>query len=186
VALVDGIVELASRQHGYVTTDDVRQAGLDPHTLRALTAAGRAEQRARGLYRINAIPRRAHDEYAEAVLLTYGQGALGGEAALDLWDLADVNPRRIHVAVPRSFRTVRAHPGVVLVKRDLRDDDIEEVDDIRVVSPAVAIEMALTGGVAGSLVEQAIVAARRRELIGERRAARLLTDLDDHQKGIRR
>lgn len=184
--LVDHIVELASRQHGYVTTDDVRQAGLDPQALRALAAAGRAEQRARGLYRLHAIARRAHDEYAEAVLLAYGRGALGGEAALDLWELADVNPRRVEVAVPPRFRTTRAHPGVVFVAREFGVDDVNEVDDIRVVSPATAIDMALAADVDGSLVEQAIVRARRQDLVGERRAARLLVELDDRQRGLSR
>lgn len=181
----DPLLEVAVQQHGYVTTEDARRAGVDPQRLRAMAMRGRAEQRARGLYRLTAVPRRPHDEYAEAVLLGGADAVLGGEAALDLWGLADVNPRQIEVVVPPAARVRRQHPDLVFVHRALATDDVDEVEDIPVVAPPVAISMAMAGGIDGTLVEQAITTAQRRGLIGSRTAARLLVELDDHQRARR-
>ncbi|CAG4928657.1 MULTISPECIES: type IV toxin-antitoxin system AbiEi family antitoxin domain-containing protein [Acidithrix] len=181
---LDVLLEIAIQQHGYVTVADARRVGVDPQRLRALALRGRAEQRERGLYRISLVPHRPHDNYAEAVLLGGDHGALAGEAALDLWDLADVNPRRIEVIVPPGLRIRRIRKDIVFLRRDVPRDQIDEVDDIRVVSPSLAIEIAMDEGVDGSLIDQAITNASRRELIGTRRAARLLAALDDKERGL--
>ncbi len=182
---LDVLLEVAIQQHGYVTVQDARRVGVDPQRLRALALRGRAEQRERGLYRISLVPHRPHDDYAEAVLLAGDHGVLAGEAALDLWDLADVNPRRIEVIVPPGLRIRRIRKDVVFLRKDIPRDQIDEVDDIRVVSPSLAIEIAMDEGVDGSLIDQAITKASRRELIGARRAAKLLAALDDKEKGAK-
>lgn len=184
MTVLDVLLEVAIQQHGYVTVEDARRVGVDPQRLRALALRGRAEQRERGLYRISLVPHRPHDDYAEAVLLAGDHGVLAGEAALDLWDLADVNPHRIEVIVPPGLRIRRIRKDVVFLRRDIPRDQIDEVDDIRVVSPSLAIEVAMDEGVDGSLIEQAITKANRRELIGTRRAARLLAALDDKERGL--
>ncbi len=71
------------------------------------------------------------------------------------------------------------------MRKDIPSDQIDEVDDIRVVSPSLAIEIAIDEGVDGSLIDQAITKASRRELIGARRAAKLLAALDDKEKGAK-
>lgn len=185
VSSVDPLLEVAVQQHGYVTTEDARRVGVDPQRLRAMALRGRAEQRVRGLYRLTAVPHRPNDEYAEAVLLGGADAVLGGEAALDLWGLADVNPRRIEVVVRPMARVRRQRAGVVFVHRALATDDVDDVDDIPVVTSPVAIRMAVAGGVDGTLVEQAITTAQRKGLIGSRTAARLLVELDDHQRDRR-
>jgi len=182
---LDVLLEVAIQQHGYVTVEDARRAGVDPQRLRALALRGRAEQRERGLYRISLVPHRPHDDYAEAVLLAGDHGVLAGEAALDLWDLADVNPHRIEVMVPPGLRIRRIRQDVVFLRRDITRDQIDEVDDIRVVSPSLAIEVAMDEGVDSSLIDQAITKASRRELIGARSAAKLLAALDDKEKGAK-
>ena len=184
MTVLDVLLQVAIHQHGYVTVEDARRVGVDPQRLRALALRGHAEQRERGIYRISLVPHRPHDDYAEAVLLAGDHGVLAGEAALDLWELADVNPRRIEVIVPPGLRIRRIRKDVIFLRRDLPRDQIDEVDDIRVVSPSLAIEVAMAEGVDGSLIEQAITKASRRELIGTRRAARLLVALDDKERGI--
>jgi len=77
--------------------------------VRKLAAAGRADHRARGIYRLTAIPVTARDEYHEAVL--WAGAAVAGEAALALWDLADVNPRHIDVVIPAGRRLRRHDAG---------------------------------------------------------------------------
>jgi predicted transcriptional regulator of viral defense system len=44
----DRLVERAAEQHGYVTTRDARELGIDPTQLRLLAARGRLERTGRG------------------------------------------------------------------------------------------------------------------------------------------
>lgn len=96
--------EIAHDNYGYVTTGMAAQAGVPAVELPKLAARGGLENVAYGLYRVLDIPPTAYDQFAEA-LLRVGEGAyLHGESVLALFGLADVNPRRIKVAVRRRAR----------------------------------------------------------------------------------
>ena len=97
--------ELALDRYGYVTTKDAVIAGVPAIELPKLAARGGLQNVAYGLYRVPDVPVTALDQFAEA-LLRAGDGAyLHGESVLALLGLADVNPRRIKVAVPRRARS---------------------------------------------------------------------------------
>lgn len=97
--------EIALDHYGYVTTKDASEAGVPPVELPKLAARGGLVNVAYGLYRVTDIPPTAYDQFAEA-LLRAGPGAyLHGESVLALFNLADVNPRKIKVAVPRRVRS---------------------------------------------------------------------------------
>jgi predicted transcriptional regulator of viral defense system len=179
----DELIWLAAEQHGWVRTDDAEAAGINPAYLRKLAAAGKAEHRAYGLYRMNAIPPTPLDEYHEAVLRTRGEGAVAGDAALALWELADVNPRTIDVVMWAGQRMRPKLPRHIRVRqRRLTPDQIEHVDGIPVLAPPVAIANAIDDGIEGGLAAQAIATARRRELIGQVEEARLLVRLADRNR----
>lgn len=113
--------EIALDHYGYVTTKDAAEAGVPTVELPKLAARGGLVNVAYGLYRVPDIPPTAYDQFAEA-LLRAGEGAyLHGESVLALFGLADVNPRRIKVAVPRRARP-KLPPFVELtqVKEDVR------------------------------------------------------------------
>ncbi len=96
--------EIALDHYGYVSTKLAVKAGVPAVELPKLAARGGLENVAYGLYRVPDIPTTAYDQFAEA-LLRAGDGAyLHGESILALHRLADVNPRRIKVAVPRRAR----------------------------------------------------------------------------------
>lgn len=100
----DVVREIALDQYGYVTTRDAAEAGVPAGELPKLAARGGLENIAYGLYRIPDVRPTEFDQFAEA-LLRVGEGAyLHGESVLALFGLADVNPRRIKVAVPRRAR----------------------------------------------------------------------------------
>ena len=48
----DRLVERAAETHGYVTTRDARELGIDPTQLRLLAARGRLKRTGRGVYRV--------------------------------------------------------------------------------------------------------------------------------------
>lgn len=96
--------EIALDHYGYVTTKAAAKAGVPAVELPKLAARGGLDNVAYGLYRVADIPTTAYDQFAEA-LLRAGEGAyLHGESVLALFGLADVNPRRIKVAVRRRAR----------------------------------------------------------------------------------
>ena len=55
--------------------------------------------------RFSTVPFDEQTELMEAVLWAKGRGLIAGESGLLLWDLADVSPRQIHIAVPPGWRT---------------------------------------------------------------------------------
>lgn len=100
----DVVRKIALDHYGYVTTSQVAEAGVPTIELPKLAARGGLENVAYGLYRVSDIPPSPFDQFAEA-LLRAGEGAyLHGESVLALLGLADVNPRRIKVAVHRRTR----------------------------------------------------------------------------------
>lgn len=127
----DQVVERAAEHHGYVTTRDARDLGIDPTQLRLMAARGRLERIGRGAYRVPILPRGEHDDLAAAVAWTLGRGVVSHESALVLYHLSDVNPSGIHLTVPRD-NYPRAAGGDLyrLHRRALDATDITEVNGI--------------------------------------------------------
>jgi predicted transcriptional regulator of viral defense system len=176
----DRLVECAVEQHGYVTTRDARNLGIDPTQLRLLAGRGRLEHVGRGVYRVLVLPRSEHDEFAAAVAWTLGRGVISHESALALHDLADVNPPRIHLTVPRNNHPRAAGGELCAVhRRELPGEDIIWVDGIPVTTVARTIVDCIA---AGTDLYQLRAAIDRAEAAGSLRrtvAARLRAALDD-------
>lgn len=180
MTVLERLIGWAAEQHGFVRTADAAEMGVNPAAMRKLAAAGRLEHRGWGLYRVVAFPSTRHDEFHEAVLWANGVGIVGGEAALMLWDLADINPHKIEIIVPPNYQPRRqGHERYKTRRRKLADADIETVDNIPVLAVRVAIADAIKAGVAGELIEQAITNARGRRLIGSVTESRLRVQLAD-------
>jgi hypothetical protein len=96
--------QIALDHYGYVTTKNAVEAGVPAVELPKLAARGGLENISYGLYRVPDMTPTANDQFAEA-LLRVGEGAfIHGESVLALFGLADVNPRKIKVAVSRRAR----------------------------------------------------------------------------------
>lgn len=180
MTVLERLIEQAAEQHGFVRTADAAEMQVNPAAMRKLAAAGRLEHRGWGLYRVVAFPSTRNDEFHEAVLWANGVGVVGGESALALWDLADVNPRKIEIIVPPNYEPRRkGHERYKTRRRKIADADIETVDNIPVLTARVAIADAVKAGIAGKLIEQAITNARARKLIGIVTESRLRVQLAD-------
>jgi len=185
MAIWDRLVELAAGKHGYVTTRDAREIGVDPAQLRILTARGRLERAGRGVYRVPVLPRGEHDDLAAAVAWTLGRGAISHESALALHGLADVNPSRIHLTVPRDNHP-RAAGGELyrLHRRDLRATDITSVDAIPVTTVARTIRDCLDTGTDPYQLRTAIERAQAEGTLRRSPAAELRAALDERATGL--
>lgn len=161
------LFEVAADQYGFVTQTDAIDAGYSETALRDMARRGAITRTGWGLYRFNAFPAHPLDQYMEATLWPRpAAGVLSHDTALDLHDLCDVNPGKLHVTVPKRWRTNRAIPTLyVLHRRDLAPQDMTYHEGIQIVTPARAILDGIEENLRGDLVEQAIETARRRGLV---------------------
>ncbi|MCX6408529.1 MAG: hypothetical protein NTV28_16575 [Propionibacteriales bacterium] len=129
----DVVREIALDQYGYVTTKQAAEAGVPAVELPKLAARGGLENVAYGLYRVLDVPPSAFEQFAEA-LFRAGEGSyLHGDSVLALLGLADVNPRRIRVAVRKRARPkLPAFIELTLVKRDVVTTRYEGLESQRV------------------------------------------------------
>ena len=182
----DRLVELAAERHGYVTTRDAREIGVDPVQLRLLAARGRLERAGRGVYRVPVLPRGEHDDLAAAVSWALGRGVISHESALALHALADVNPSRIHLTVPRDNHP-RAAGGELyrLHRRDLDATDITAVDAIPVTTVARTIRDCLNTGTDPYQLRAALDRAEAEGTLRRAPAAELRAALDQPATGLK-
>lgn len=164
--------------NGFVTTRDADDLGVPARYLQVLKHRGTLEAISRGVFRFPDVPAGPLDEYKAATLwpLTV-EGVLTHSTALDLHDLCDINPTRIDVTVPKSFRTTRPVPEVMrLHKADLPTEDLTWHEGLRIATAPGAIHGAIDQGVGWNLIEQAIDNGRRRGRLtqAEARALRAL------------
>jgi hypothetical protein len=86
---------------------------------------------------------------------------------LSFYDLSDLNPAKLHMTVPTSFRRSSEIPGVlVLHYADLPESDVRTVQGFKITRPLRAIlDLIEAGTVERNFIRQAITQAVDRGLI---------------------
>ena len=105
-----------------VTPRDAEAVGASEAALRRMARRGTLERRGLGIY---AIPQLAADrlgQYQEALLWVREPGALSHDTALDLHDLCDINPVKVHVTVAPGTRLRRRLPAWLVVHHGPLDE----------------------------------------------------------------
>jgi predicted transcriptional regulator of viral defense system len=176
-ALYNRLADFAAENYGYLTTEKVEEAGIDPHRLVELARRGQLERRAQGLYRLPLIPPTPVDAYREATLWPRGiEGVISHATALDLYGLGDANPAKIHLTLPRRHRPRRKIPRqYVLHHEDLTPEAIRLYEGIPVVTPAMALRQSQKLG--SALLRGAIADGLRRGLLREAEAEEIRDEL---------
>lgn len=160
------LFEIAAGRNGFVTTDDAKQIGATAQALVDMHRHGQLDRVGHGVYRFNAFPVGPLDELMQATLWPRGLGTISHDSALDLWDLCDVNPAKIHVTVPKRARIRRATPALYEIHvRDLEPADVTRHEGIPVVTPLRAIVDGIARHLDARLVDQAVGNARARGLL---------------------
>jgi predicted transcriptional regulator of viral defense system len=172
------LAELAADRFGLVTLADTRAVGYRDSSVAQMARRGRLERVSQGVYRIPFMPGGRLGPYMEAALWPVGvRGVLSHETALDLWEVGDVNPAKIHVTVPGAHRTQREVPASYVVHReDLAAVEVGEIEGVPVVTLERAIRDSAADGVGLDLIEQAVRNGRDRGLLTAEQAAALTTD----------
>ena len=174
------LLECAEAQHGYITAAQAAAEGIDYRTLGMMARRGVVERLSRGVYRLSQYPPFRHGQYMEATLWPQDgvQAVLSHESALEFHSLSDVNPNRIHITLPRSYRIRRKIPSHLMVHREaLHAGDVEVVDGIRVTTPFRGVQDCIRGHLGPRLIRQAIADGRRRGKLTQRQAGELEREL---------
>jgi predicted transcriptional regulator of viral defense system len=172
------LAERAAENFGYLTGEDAHALGVPVGTLNALSRRGQLERVAHGIYRVPLIPPSRLDQYMLATLWPDGRGQISHESALELYGMSDINPPKIHITVPASYRTHREIPSLyVLHHEDLAAADQESFEGIAVVSATKAIRQANEKHMRPSLLAQAIDDGVRNGWLRRREADQLRADV---------
>lgn len=169
------LFEIAEDNYGFVTTSQAIEIGVSRHRLADLARLGTIQRVAYGVYRIVDFPATQLDSYFEATLWPQGvRGVLSHETALDLWDLCDVNPAKVHITVPRSHRVRRQVPALYVLHHDDFDPtDLDNFEGIPITAVERTLRDCITAGSRHDLIEQAIANAVERRAITAATADRL-------------
>lgn len=157
-AAFNQLADLAADQYGFVSQQDAQQLGIKPMTLVRMSEQGTLERRGHGLYRLRYFPVSPLDSYMEATLWPRGtRGVLSHETALQLYELSDVNPSKIHLTVPREHRIRREIPALYRIHHEtLADEDVTFHEGMPIVTPAHAIRQSHAAHLGPALIGQAI------------------------------
>lgn len=114
---------VAFRQAGYFTAAQAKDLGYSYQAQKHHADSGNWVRVDRGLFRLPAWPAAAEDSYVRWVLWSRGRGVISHDSALVVHDLADANPRRVHLTVGEDFHA--RDEAVALHVAALADGDVE-------------------------------------------------------------
>jgi predicted transcriptional regulator of viral defense system len=184
---LDRLREVALDQHGYVTSVQALAEGVPRTELSKMVRRGRLDRVAHGVYQVPQVVMGRYAPYMLAVLWTGApEACLSHETALQAWEISDINPDRIHVAVAKHRRIKRqGGQGYVIHHCDLTPEQVTWWEQIRITNVPTTIEQCIDWGVPTYLIKQALQRAGRTSLLLAPDRERLATGLEARDYGKR-
>lgn len=168
----DLLFEIADRQQGYFTTRQALECGFYDSHFKRYIASGEWIKVRRGQYRLARYPLADRPDLIEWILWSCNkkgeiQGVWSHETALDLYELCDIMPAKLHMTVPKHFRKSIAIPPVLkLYFAELQENDWVEQQGYRVTTPIkTLLDLAETRQISDELLEQAVCEGRKKGLL---------------------
>ena len=171
---ITALFESAEGQQGYFTAKQAATAGYLLGSQAHHVKAGNWIRVERGIYRLARFPQSAEEQFVIYSLWSRNragepQGVYSHQTALSIHELSDVNPAKLHMTIPPTFRRSAAVPKVLVLHRAvLGDKDIEERQGFAVTRPLrTIVDLVVAESVPRDIVEQALTEGRQRGLITE-------------------
>lgn len=185
------LFEYAEGQQGYFTAKQAETAGFDAKNHHYHVRAGNWVRECRGVYRLARFPIAEHPDMVAWSLWSRDrtdkpQGVYSHETALSVYGLSDLNPPKLHMTVPPTFRRNAPIPGVLVLHRGrLHDDEVEGRQGFRVTRPLKTIaDLAAAGDISEDAIRQAVREALQRGLITRAKLAAAVRIAGDVRKKI--
>lgn len=174
----DNLFEIADRQQGYFTSQQAEKCGFSRSNFHFKLRSGEWLKEQRGIYRLARYPVSERPELVLWALWSRDkkgipQGVWSHETALDIHELSDMMPAKMHLSVPTRFRRRIEIPKTLYLHfTDLIASDIETRQGFKVTTPLrTLIDIINEGTAPQELVIQAIREALQRGLISREQLA---------------
>src|SRR5688572_4936181 len=104
----DRLFEVADRQQGFFTSQQAENCGFHRSHFRRFLDSGEWVKEIRGIYRLSRYPILDRPELVLWTLWSRNkqgesQGVWSHETALDIYEITDVMPAKMHMTVPTEF-----------------------------------------------------------------------------------
>ncbi|WP_194847927.1 type IV toxin-antitoxin system AbiEi family antitoxin domain-containing protein [Candidatus Neptunochlamydia vexilliferae] len=166
------LFEIADRQQGYFTAKQAEACGYARSNFHLRLSSGEWLQEGRGIYRLGRYPVTDRPELVLWSLWSRNrkddpQGVWSHETALDIHELSDVMPAKMHMTVPPNFRRRVEIPNLLYLHRGiLEKSDVEERQGYKVTTPLKTLMDVIDAGtVADNFIFQAAHQAIERGMI---------------------
>jgi predicted transcriptional regulator of viral defense system len=176
----DALFEIAEGQQGYFTAKQAADAGYQLGSQAHHVKSGNWVRVERGIYRLAHFPQAAEEQLVIYSLWSRNragepEGVYSHQTALSIYELSDVNPAKLHMTVPTTFRRNAKTPKILVLHRARLDGkDIEQRQGFAVTRPLRSVaDLAAAESVSRDVIEQALAEARQRGLIAVRDVAEL-------------
>lgn len=168
----DYLFEIADRQQGYFTAGQAKECGYYDSHFQRYISSGEWTRMGRGLYRLSRYPISDRPDLIEWSLWSRNkqgeiQGVWSHETALDLYELCDIMPAKLHLTIPHNFRKSIPIPSILkLYHANLEEKDWTEQQGYRVTTPIkTLLDLAETRQISDDLLKQAIIEGRKKGII---------------------
>jgi len=153
------LADIASAYAGYFTNADAQRCGFSRALREHHDNSGRFIRVRRGVYRLRETPASSREDVISAWLAVGREAAVvSHESALELHDLSDVIPSRVHLILPRCRRYLQTPVGATL-HTTTRPLDLAEVtvrEGVRLTTPTRTILDAAEAGAGPEQIERAV------------------------------
>jgi len=171
----DKLFEVADRQQGYFTSQQAEDCEIARSNFHFRIRSGEWVKMLRGIYRLARYPVTDRSELVLWVLWSRDrkgkpQGVWSHETALDIHEISDVMPSKMHMTVPPRFRKRAAIPKhLKLHFATLAKSDVDTWQGYRVTTPLrTLIDVIEEGIVPEEQIEQAIQDGLRKGVLSLR------------------
>lgn len=169
------LFEIASGQMGYFTSQQAVNAGITNKNHSYYIRASHWKREMRGIYRLQNYPVSDYEELMVWYLWTKNrkdipQGVFSHDTALDLYELSDINPAKIHITVPKTFQRFNAIPNeICLHKGELKESDTKSFYGMKITtSIRTLVDLVREGKIGAELIKQAVGQGLKRGLINQK------------------
>lgn len=168
------LFEIADRQQGFFTAKQAEECGYSRSNFHLRLSSGEWTHEGKGIYRLGRYPVTDRPELVlwslwSRNLRDVPQGVWSHETALDIHELSDVMPSKMHMTVPLDFRRRIETPKVLCLHyANLKSSEVEERQGYRVTTPIrTVVDVVAAETIADNFITQALSQALARGLTTE-------------------
>lgn len=180
----DALFQIADSQQGYFTALQAEECGYARSHFQQYIRSGEWTRELRGVYRLTRYPVTERPDLVAWSLWSRTkagqiQGVWSHETALDVYELSDNMPSKMHMTVPKSFRKRSPIPSqLILHYTNLNEQEIRTQQGYLITTPLrTLVDVTEEGALSYDLLLQAVAEALARGIVSRKEIEALPKDL---------